>query len=194
MNKTRSPRRTKTRGVVQGLVTCGNFGYALSRRSTRTSARKIFYYRCLGSESWRHLNGPVRDNRPVRKERLDDIVWTEVVRLPEDPALISAEIGRRLEATRAPDPNQNRETNLRHRLTRVRTSLDRHVTAYQENLIMIDELRVRTPDPRRQEQALNHDLQSVVDHAKDRGAGGPGHLAPAGRDPDRIHRPPARIR
>ncbi|MDE2791197.1 MAG: hypothetical protein OXI81_12340 [Paracoccaceae bacterium] len=36
---------------------------------------------------------------------------------------------------------------------------------------MIDELRVRTPDLRRQEQALNHDLQSVVDHAKDRGAG-----------------------
>ena len=96
-NRTRAPRRTKTRrtktrrtktpSVVQGLVSCGKCGYALSRTSAQTSARKISYYRCLGSDSWRHLNGPVCDSRPVRQDLLDDVVWGEVVRLLEDPAL-----------------------------------------------------------------------------------------------------------
>ena len=167
-NKIRAPRRTKTPSVVQGLVSCGKCGYALSRTSAQTSARKISYYRCLGSDSWRHLNGPVCDSRPVRQDLLDDVVWSEVVRLLEDPALIDAELDRRLEAARASDPNQQRESDLRHRLIRVRKSIDRLVNAYQEELITIDELRDRTPELRRQERALHRELQSVVDRAKDR--------------------------
>ncbi len=167
-NKIHSPRRTKTLSVVQGLVSCGKCGYAWYRTSAQTSARKISYYRCLGSDSWRHLNGPLCDSRPVRQELLDDVVWTEVVRLLENPALISAEIDRRLEAARASDPNQQREADLRHRLIRVRKSIDRLVNAYQEELITIDELRDRTPELRRQEQALHRELQSAVDQAKER--------------------------
>ena len=168
MNKIHAPRRTKTPSVLQGLVSCGKCGYALSRTSAQTSARKISYYRCLGSDSWRHLNGPVCDSRPVRQDLLDDVVWGEVVRLLEDPALIGTEIDRRLQAARASDPNQQRENDLRHRLIRVRKSIDRLVNAYQEELITIDELRDRTPELRRQDQALNRELQSAVDRAKDR--------------------------
>jgi site-specific DNA recombinase len=47
------------------------------------------YYKCIGSEIWRKLGGPVCDNdRFVRQELLDQIVWTEVIRLLEDPTLI----------------------------------------------------------------------------------------------------------
>ena len=91
-----------------------------------------------------------------------------MVRLLQDPALIGAEIDRRLEAARASDPNQQREADLRHRLIRVRKSIDRLISAYQEELITIDELRGRTPELRRQEQALHRELQSVIDRAKDR--------------------------
>ena len=167
-NKAFSKRRTKTPSVSQGLVACGKCGYALYRTSARTSARKISYYRCLGSDAWRYLNGPLCNSRPVRQELLDDIVWTELVRLLEDPALVKAEIDRRLEAARVSDPNQQREADLRHRLIRIRKSIDRLVTAYQEELITIDELRARTPELRRQEQALHRELESAVDRAKDR--------------------------
>ncbi|MDE0523796.1 MAG: hypothetical protein OXH79_17750, partial [Boseongicola sp.] len=95
-------------------------------------------------------------------------MWTELVRLLEDPALVQAEIDRRLEAARVSDPNQQREADLRHRLVRVRKGIDRLVTAYQEELITIDELRDRTPELRRQEQALHRELESAVDRAKDR--------------------------
>jgi hypothetical protein len=58
-NKIRSRRRTIAPSVVQGLVSCAKCGYALSRTSTQTSARKIHYYKCIGSDSWRKLGGPV---------------------------------------------------------------------------------------------------------------------------------------
>jgi site-specific DNA recombinase len=48
-NKVRSRRRTIAPSLVQGLVSCRRCGYALSRTSTRSSARLIHYYRCIGS-------------------------------------------------------------------------------------------------------------------------------------------------
>ena len=79
---------------------------------------------------------------------------------------IGAEPDRCLEAARVSDPNQQRETDLRHRLLRVHKSIERLVDAYQEELITIDELRDRTPELRRQEQALHRELQSAGDSAK----------------------------
>jgi site-specific DNA recombinase len=102
-NKVRSRRRTIAPSLVQGLVSCRHCGYALSRTSTRSSARLIHYYRCLGSDAWRHLGGPRCNSRPVRQDLLDQIVWTEVIRLLEDPALIHHELDRRLAAARAAD-------------------------------------------------------------------------------------------
>src|SRR5207302_4656405 len=101
-NKIRSRRHTSERSVVQGLVSCAKCGYSFSRTSTQTSARKIHYYKCIGSDSWRKLGGPVCDNgRFVRQELLDQIVWAEVIRLLEEPALIQQELDRRLAAARS---------------------------------------------------------------------------------------------
>ena len=86
-NKDHAPRRTVTPSVVQGLVSCRKCGYGLYRTSTRTSARMIYYYRCLGSDAWRHLGGSVCDSKPVRQDLLDELVWREVVKLLESPQL-----------------------------------------------------------------------------------------------------------
>jgi site-specific DNA recombinase len=81
-NKTHAPRRTVTPSVVQGLVSCAKCGYALYRTSTRSSARTIHYYRCLGSDAWRQLSSS------------------------EDPELIHNELDRRLAAAREADPTK----------------------------------------------------------------------------------------
>jgi hypothetical protein len=44
--------RTIEPSICQGIVSCSKCGYALYRTSTRSSARKIYYYRCL--EEIRH--------------------------------------------------------------------------------------------------------------------------------------------
>ena len=163
-NKIRSRRRTITPSIVQGLVSCQKCGYAFSRTSTYTTARKIHYYKCIGSDGWRKLGGPVCDNvRFVRQDLLDQIVWAEVVRLLEDPTLIQQELDRRLAAARSSDPTKQREQNLRRELTRVGNSLERLLTAYQEELSSLEQLRERMPPLRQREQALRAELQAIAD-------------------------------
>ncbi|WP_281438352.1 recombinase family protein [Rhizobium sp. 007] len=167
-NKRFAPRRTIEPSIVQGLVSCRKCGYALSRTSTRSSARKIHYYRCLGSDAWRHLCGAVCDSKPIRQDLLDQIVWQEVIRLIEDPTLIQVELDRRLDAARAAEPTKRRQEALERELTRIGKSKERLLTAYQEDLVSLDELRRRMPELRAREQSMHAELQAIVDQAADR--------------------------
>ena len=170
-NKIRSRRRTIAPSVVQGLVSCAKCGYAFSRTSTQTSARKIHYYKCIGSDSWRKLGGPVCDNgRFVRQELLDQIVWAEVIRLLEEPALIQQELDRRLVAARASDPTRKREQSLQRELTHVGKGIERLLNAYQEELLSIEQLRERMPVLRQRQQTLRAELQAIADQTNDRAA------------------------
>src|SRR5271154_3326727 len=168
-NKIRSRRRTIMPSVVQGLVSCSKCGYAFSRTSTRTSARKIHYYKCIGSDSWRKLGGPVCDNRRlVRQDLLDQIVWAEVIRLLEEPALIQQELDRRLAAARSANPTQKREQSLQRELTHVGKGIERLLNAYQEGLLLIEQLRDRMPLLRQRQQSLRAELQAIADQSNDR--------------------------
>src|SRR6267142_234605 len=170
-NKIRSRRRTIVPSVVQGLVGCAKCGYAFSRVSTQTSARKIHYYKCIGSDSWRKLGGPVCDNgRLIRQELLDQIVWAEVIRLLEDPALIQQELDRRLVAARTSDPTRIRVQSLQRELTQVGKGIERLLTAYQEGLLSIEQLRERMPGLRQRQQTLRAELQAIADQINDRAA------------------------
>jgi site-specific DNA recombinase len=170
-NKIRSRRRTIAPSVVQGLVGCAKCGYALSRISTQTSARKIHYYKCIGSDSWRKLGGPVCDNkRFIRQELLDQIVWAEVVHLLEDPVLIQQELDRRLAAARNSDPTRKREQSLLRELAQLGKGIERLLTAYQEGLVSLEQLRERMPMLRQRQQTLRAELQAIADQANDRAA------------------------
>jgi hypothetical protein len=90
------------------------------------------------------------------------------VRLLEDPRLIQDELDRRLAAARTADPMQQREKTLQRDLTRIRKSMDRLLTADQEDLLSIDELRWRMPELRHREQSMQTALQSLVEQVNDR--------------------------
>jgi site-specific DNA recombinase len=170
-NKIRSRRRTIAPSIVQGLVGCAKCGYAFSRTSTQTSARKIHYYKCIGSDSWRKLGGPVCDNKQfIRQELLDQIVWDEVLRLLQDPVLIQQELDRRLAAARTSDPTRKREQTLQRELSHVDKGIERLLTAYQEELLSLEQLRERMPMLRQRQQTLRAELQAITDQANDRAA------------------------
>jgi site-specific DNA recombinase len=160
-NKHHSPRRTMEPTLLQGMLVCQHCGHAFYRRYTQTSQKKIYYYRCLGSDAYRCLKGAVCVNRPIRQDYLDDFVWTEIIRLLDDPALIQAEINRRMEAAQHADPLRQREDALRHQQTRLHQQMERMLTAYQEELITLAELRQRLPNLRKQEQAVASELRSL---------------------------------
>ena len=114
--------------LVQGMLVCQQCGYALYRTSTRTTKRKLHYYRCLGSDAYRHLKGALCSNRPLRQDSLDEFVWREIIRLLDDPSLIRLEIQRRMEAAQQSDPRRRRE-GLRRERVRLGNSSERLVTA-----------------------------------------------------------------
>ena len=69
-NKRHSPRRTVEPTLLQGILVCEQCGYGLYRTSTHTSKQKLNYYRCIGSDGYRRLNG-----RFVRIGQSDKIIW-----------------------------------------------------------------------------------------------------------------------
>jgi site-specific DNA recombinase len=88
-------------------------------------------------------------------------VWNETIRLLEDPRLIQTEIDRRREAARNADPLRKREEELRREQVRVEKSGERLVTAYQEGLVTLSQLRQRMPTLQKQTQAVESELQSL---------------------------------
>jgi site-specific DNA recombinase len=162
-NKKHSPRRTIEPTLLQGMLVCERCGYGLYRTSTQTSARKLHYYRCLGSDAYRHLKGPVCENPPVRQDHLDAVVWAEVVRLMEEPQIIQDELSRRLEAARNANPLKQRKEQLQRDHHRLAKGMDRLLTAYQEGLLSLDQLRCRMPELR-----ISPTLSNIFLHEVDR--------------------------
>jgi site-specific DNA recombinase len=166
-NKQFASRRTIRPTLLQGLLVCQQCGYALSGASGGKTQRKVYYYRCIGSDSWRHLHGPVCQNRPLRQDYLDELVWHEVLRLLQDPTLIQNEIQRRMQEAEKSNPFRQREQSLHCEQLRLANKIDRLLTAYQEELISLEQLRQRMPELRQQEQAVRAELQSLHMAAQD---------------------------
>ena len=169
-NKRYAARNTKVPSLLQGLAACSACGYGYYRTSARTTSRKIYYYRCLGSDDYRYEGGRVCGNKPVRADYLDTVVWDHITGLLADPALIRAEITKRLEAARTSDPVTSQRTRLQAALAKAAASITAMIEAYSEQLITIDELRARMPHLRARETNLRGQLDAVDAQAADRDA------------------------
>jgi site-specific DNA recombinase len=130
-------RNTKKPTLLQGILVCRECGYACYRTSTRTTNKRIYYYRCIGSDNYRHIGGRVCHSRPIRADELDQLVWAQVRGLLEDPALVRAEIDRRLKALRTEHPAARRREGLEHDLTRAGGAIERLIEAYADDLVAI---------------------------------------------------------
>jgi site-specific DNA recombinase len=170
-NKRFAGRNTRVPSLLQGLAACAACGYGYYRTSTTTTAgKKIYYYRCLGSDDYRYPGGRVCGNKPVRAGYVDAVVWDHVTGLLADPALIRAEIGKRLERARTSDPVTRKRGQLEQALAKTSTSISAMVTAFSGQLITIDELRARMPGLRARETGLKDQIAALDAQAADRDA------------------------
>jgi site-specific DNA recombinase len=160
-NKRFASRNSKIPSLLQGLAACSACGYGYYRTSTRTTNKKIYYYRCLGSDDYRYQGGRVCGNKPVRADYLDTVVWDHITHLLADPALIRAEISKRLEQARTADPATRQRKRLELALAKATTAITRMIEAFQEQLITIDELRSRMPDLRARETNLRGQVDAL---------------------------------
>jgi site-specific DNA recombinase len=170
-NKRFAARNTRVPSLLQGLAACASCGYGYYRTSATTTARKkIYYYRCLGSDDYRYEGGRVCQNKPVRADYMDEVVWDHVTALLADPSLIRAEIGKRIERARTSDPVTRKRGQLGQALAKTTASIAAMITAFSEQLLTIDELRARMPDLRARETGLKDQIAALAAQAADRDA------------------------
>lgn len=169
-NKRYSLRRTVEPTLLQGMLVCSQCGYAYYRTSTHTSKRKLYYYRCLGSDDYRYESGRVCNSQPIRQDYLDAVVWEQVIKLLEDPEIVRSEIRRRIKEIHNSSPIKKRKETLEKEIIRVNKSIEKLLDAYQEDLLQLDELRSRMPVLRKREAALKSELNSIESTASDQHA------------------------
>jgi len=162
-NRRFAARHTKRPSLLQGLLVCHLCGYAFYRSSSRTARREYLYYRCAGTDIYRNRfpSGHRCTNRPVRQDALDALVWSEVVQLLANPALVRTEIDQRLADLRASHPVDVQRDIATKELARLRASITRLIEAYQEQLVSLDELRSRMPPLRHREAAVQAQLAAL---------------------------------
>jgi site-specific DNA recombinase len=169
-NKRFASRNAKVPSLLQGLAACASCGYGYYRTCTRTTNKKIYYYRCLGSDDYRHEGGRVCVNKPVRADHLDTVVWDHVTGLLADPQLIRAEIDRRLDSARTANPVAQQRKRLDTALANTSNAIAAMIEAFGEQLITIDELRARMPDLRARETNLRNQIEALDSQTADREA------------------------
>ena len=180
-NKRYAARNSRNPSLLQGICACSGCGYAYYRTSTRTTNKKIYYYRCLGSDDYRYEHGRVCANKPVRADYLDTVVWNHITALLADPALIRNEINKRLEQVRTVGP--------RHRpapASRCRTGQGHHGDhpAHRRLPGGVD-LPRRAPDPHAR-AARPPDRPAPPDRRARQPTRRPGGLPQARRQPRRL--------
>ena len=167
-NKRFATRNSKVPWLLQGLAACSICGYGYYRTSTRTTNKKIYYYRCLGSDDYRYEGGRVCTNKPVRADYLDTVVWDHITTMLADPQLIRAEIDKRLVAAKTSDPAVAQRKRLEPALAKARSGIASMIEAFGEQLITIDEMRARMPDLRARETNLRNQIQALDTQLADR--------------------------
>jgi site-specific DNA recombinase len=95
------------------------------------------------------------------------LVWNQTIRLLEDNTLLQAEIDRRKEAIRNTDPRRQRQETLRHEQVRLGKNIERLITAYQEGLLSLSQLRERMPELNKRAKTVEAEIQSFETGAMD---------------------------
>ena len=164
-NKLHSQRNTKVETLLQGMMVCSECGYSLYRTHTTTSSKKkIYYYRCFGSDAYRFEGGRKCNCKPVRQDYLDDIVWQQIVELLEDPMLIQREVEKRVEDTRNASPVLKQKDAILKQRNKLSQAMDKLLDAYQEGLITIAQLRKRMPELQKRISTTDKELENLKNH------------------------------
>src|SRR5215213_5319133 len=152
----RRQRKAGARYLLQGLLVCQACGYALCGRwkaSLHASQPGYSYYRCNGTNSTRFGGQRRCDAKPLPMEPLDGAVWTEVMRLLDNPAKVAEEYQRRLQAVRS-EPDRPELKTIERQLSKLRAGTGRLIDSYAEGVISKAEFEPRLAGLRQRVAAL----------------------------------------
>src|SRR5437899_11883864 len=155
------------RYLLQGLVTCGQCGYAyygkaISLCSSRGRPRDYAYYRCLGTDAYRFGGVRICPNTQVRTDRLDTATWHEVTQLLKEPQRLEQEYRQRLVP---PDQQTADAVAIDKQRTKLRQGLARLIDGYAEGFVEKHEFEPRIARLRQRLATLDEQARQLADMA-----------------------------
>jgi len=153
-------RQTGPSVVLSGLLVCGCCGSAYIGRRHRQRGKTHVYYRCLGTDKYRHGGASLCHNAAL-SEALEEEVWNDVCNLLRDPERLRCELQRRQETTPVSLPDA---ATLRISITGLKRQLSRLMDMYQNGFLEKAEFETRARNVQErlksQEQAQTEQRQA----------------------------------
>jgi len=170
----RRRQRQSQRGaryLLQGLVVCGQCGYAyygnpLSRSARKGKPRDYAYYRCVGCDAYRFGGQRICTNKQCRTDELDKAVWTDVCALLADPQRVHQEYQRRLQGRRK--KTSRPEEHVLRLLAQVRRGITRLIDAYQDGYLEREEFEPRMHSAKQRLAKLEKEASAAAERNADK--------------------------
>jgi site-specific DNA recombinase len=152
--------------LLGGLLVCCACGSAYcGRRLPCGSGRRYVYYRCIGTDKYRHHGEAICDNQGVNGPRLEAAVWADVCSLVKEPGRLRREFERRLErpATETGDLAHGEDS-----IARLKRRIARLIDAYENGWLDKAEFeprieRVKQQLDREQKTLARQQLETTSD-------------------------------
>jgi site-specific DNA recombinase len=116
--------------LLSGLLVCHCCGSAYCGRRQRRAAdgQPYVYYRCIGTDKYRHGGEAICDNKSVNGTRLEETVWADVCSLLQDKDRLRRELERRLQP---PAEESFDRSHWERSITQLKRRMARLIDAYE---------------------------------------------------------------
>ena len=146
LDENRKRARIGSRGacyLLQGLTVCGHCHYAYYGKkispSTAKEKHQYAYYRCIGTDAYRFGGERICDNKQVRTQRLDDVVWSQVLDAIKNPKRLKKEYENRLTKMEGDARELFDTTALRKQKVQLEKGKSRLIDSYASTIIDKDD-------------------------------------------------------
>jgi len=149
--------------LLSGLLVCHRCGSAYcGRRQKRTgSDHRYLYYRCLGTDKYRHGQETICSNKGVNGAALETSVWADACSLLQNPERLRHELERRLQRP----PDAIRDVSQRENsIAKLKCRMGRLLDAYESGWLDKQEFESRIS---RAKQRLTREQQEQAEYERE---------------------------
>jgi len=125
--------------LLGGLLVCQRCGSAYCGRRHRRPGREYRYYRCLGTDRYRHGGEAPCANKSL-PSGIEEAVWSDLCALLNDPQRLQREFDRRLDT---PESQNVDGARLRKSIGRLKLRVGRLIDAYENGWVEKAEFQPR---------------------------------------------------
>jgi len=152
-NKAFALRNTREPSLLQGLVMCGECGCPFYKRRLSKP-----YYHCRSHSDARMKKC---SNTSVGQKELDELVYSEIVKLLQNPSLLRQELQRREKESNNIEEVKREEISIKKELENLKKERERLLDAYQSGILDLEALSQRGQRLDKRRNEINKNLMAL---------------------------------